>query len=150
MGQTLEKLARTDAGLASALRVSVARLNRRLRTERDPDSDQLSPGQFAVLGLLDRIGESAVGELAAHERVQPPSMTRTVSCLEAGGYVTRRPHESDRRQVVVALSDQGRAAVEAERRRRDHWLAVRLRELTPEERQVLCQAAPVLDKLAHA
>jgi DNA-binding MarR family transcriptional regulator len=150
MGQTLEKLARTDAGLASALRVSVARLNRRLRTERDPDSDQLSPGQFAVLGLLDRIGETAVGELAAHERVQPPSMTRTVSCLEEGGYVTRRPHESDRRQVVVALSDQGRAAVEAERRRRDHWLAVRLRELTPEERQVLRQAAPVLDKLAHA
>jgi DNA-binding MarR family transcriptional regulator len=77
-------------------------------------------------------------------------MTRTVNCLEEGGYVTRRPHESDRRQVVVALSEQGRAAVEAERRRRDHWLAVRLRELTAEERQLLRQAAPVLDKLAHA
>jgi DNA-binding MarR family transcriptional regulator len=150
MGPTIEKLSRTDAGLASALRVSVARLNRRLRTERDPESDQLSPGQFAVLGLLDRLGETAVGELAAHERVQPPSMTRTVTCLEEGGYVTRRAHDSDRRQVVVALSEQGRAAVEAERRRRDHWLAVRLRELTPEERQVLRQAAPVLDKLAHA
>jgi len=150
MGPTLEKLARTDAGLASALRVSVARLSRRLRTERDPDSDQLSPGQFAVLGLLDRIGETAVGELAAQERVQPPSMTRTVNCLEEGGYVPRRPHESDRRQVVVALSEQGRAAVEAERRRRDHWLAARLRELTAEERQLLRQAAPVLDKLAHA
>jgi DNA-binding MarR family transcriptional regulator len=130
--------------------VSVARLNRRLRTERDPDSDQLSPGQFAVLGLLDRIGETSVGELAAQERVQPPSMTRTVNCLEEGGYVTRRPHESDRRQVVVALSEKGHAAVEAERRRRDHWLAVRLRELSAEERQLLRQAAPVLDKLAHA
>lgn len=150
MGPTIEKLSRTDAGLASALRVSVARLSRRLRTERDPDSDQLSPGQFAVLGLLDRLGEAAVGELAAHERVQPPSMTRTVTCLEEGGYVTRRPHESDRRQVVVTLSDQGRAAMEAERRRRDHWLAVRLRELSPEERQLLRQAVPVLDKLAHA
>jgi DNA-binding MarR family transcriptional regulator len=150
MGSTVEKIARTDTGLASALRVSVARLNRRLRTERDPDSDQLSPGQFAVLGLLDRLGEAAVGELAGHERVQPPSMTRTVTCLEEGGYVTRRPHESDRRQVVVALTDQGVAAVEAERRRRDHWLAVRMRELTPEERQLLRQAVPVLDKLAHA
>jgi len=108
MGPTIEKLSRTDAGLASALRVSVARLNRRLRTERDPDSDQLSPGQFAVLGLLDRLGETAVGELAAHERVQPPSMTRTVTCLEESGYVTRRAHDSDRRQVVVALSEQGR------------------------------------------
>lgn len=150
MGSALEKLARTDAGLASALRVSVARLSRRLRTERDPDSDQLSPGQFAVLGLLARLGETPVGELATHERVQPPSMTRTVTCLEEGGYLTRRPHESDRRQVVVALSDRGRAAVEAERRRRDHWLAERLRELTPEERRLLREAVPVLDKLGQA
>lgn len=150
MVPTAEKLSRTDAGLASALRVSVARLSRRLRTERDPDSDQLSPGQFAVLGLLDRLGETAVGELAAHERVQPPSMTRTVNCLEDDGYVTRRPHDSDRRQVVVGLSDKGRAAVESERRRRDHWLAVRLRELSVEERRLLRQAVPVLDKLAHA
>lgn len=150
MGSALEKLARTDAGLASALRVSVARLSRRLRTERDPDSDQLSPGQFAVLGLLARLGETPVGELATHERVQPPSMTRTVTCLEEGGYLTRRPHESDRRQVVVALSDRGRAAVEAERRRRDHWLAERLRELTAEERRLLREAVPVLDKLGQA
>ena len=33
---TVEKVARTDSGLASALRVSVARLSRRLRSERDP------------------------------------------------------------------------------------------------------------------
>lgn len=150
MAPTVEQLARTDTGLASALRVSVTRLGRRLRTERDPDSDQLSPGQFAVLGLLARLGETTVGELAAQERVQPPSMTRTVTCLEEGGYVTRRPHDSDRRQVVVALSETGRAAVEAERRRRDHWLAVRLRELTPEERGLLREAVVVLDKIAHA
>ena len=150
MPTAIEKLARTDAGLASALRVSVARLTRRLRTERDPDSDQLSPGQFAVLGLLDRLGECPVGELAAQERVQPPSMTRTVNCLEEGGYVTRRPHETDRRQVVVRLADRGKAAIEAERRRRDAWLAVRLRELSPQERAVLRQAAPILEKLAKA
>jgi DNA-binding MarR family transcriptional regulator len=150
MPTAIEKLARTDAGLASALRVSVARLTRRLRTERDPDSDQLSPGQFAVLGLMDRLGECPVGELAAQERVQPPSMTRTVNCLEEGGYVTRRPHETDRRQVVVRLADRGRAAIEAERRRRDAWLAVRLRELSPQERAVLRQAAPILEKLAKA
>lgn len=150
MAPTIEQLARTDAGLASALRVTVARLSRRLRTERDPDSGQLSPGQFGVLGLLSRLGETAVGELAAQERVQPPSMTRTVNCLEEGGYVVRRAHEHDRRQVVVSLSQKGRDAVEAERRRRDAWLAVRLRELTPEERNTLRRAAPILEKLAHA
>lgn len=150
MAMTIERLARTDTGLASALRVSVARLGRRLRTERDPEVEALSVGQLGVLGLLARVGERTVGELAAYERVQPPSMTRTVNCLEEGGYVVRRPHEQDRRQVVVELSEQGRQAVEAERRRRDAWLAVRLRELSAEERDVLRRAAPILDRLAQS
>ena len=149
MGPTIEKLSRTDAGLASALRVSVARLNRRLRTERDPDSDQLSPGQFAVLGLLDRLGETAVGELAAHERVQPPSMTRTVNCLESDGHVVRRAHETDGRQVVVSITDEGRAAVLADRQRRDAWLARQLGSLSPTERATLRDAAPILARLAQ-
>ena len=42
-----EKVARTDSGLASALRVSVARLQRRLRSERDPDN-AAAPGGAAL------------------------------------------------------------------------------------------------------
>ena len=80
---------RTDAGLASELRAGVMRLRRRLATERHPDND-LSIGQMVVLGLLVRLGDQTVGELARAERVQPPSMTRTVNCLESDGYVVRR------------------------------------------------------------
>lgn len=150
MVPTVEKIARTDAGLAAALRVSVARLTRRLRAERDPESELLSIGQLSVLGVLFRSGECSIGELASQERVQPPSMTRTVNCLEEGGYVVRRPHETDRRQVVIALSEKGTETLAADRRRRDAWLAKRLRELTPEERSVLRQAAPIIERLAHA
>lgn len=149
MPPTIEKLARTDAGLAAALRVSAARLVRRLRSERDPHNE-LSIGQLCVLGALFRNGECSIGELAAQERVQPPSMTRTVNGLEEAGYVVRRPHETDGRQVVVTLAEKGRATVDADRRRRDAWLAQRLRELTPEERSVLRQAAPILERLANA
>jgi DNA-binding MarR family transcriptional regulator len=145
---TVEKVARSDAGLASELRLSVMRLRRRLANERHPDNE-LSLNQMAVLGALYRIGDLAVGELAAHERVQPPSMTRTVNCLEEGGYVTRRPHETDRRQVLVALTETGRATVLADRARRDAWLAQRLRELSPEDRAVLRAAAPILERLAQ-
>ena len=147
---SVEKIARTDSGLASALRVSVAQLTRRLRSERHPDNELLPVGQLSVLGALNRFGESTVGELAAIERVQPPSMTRTVNCLAEAGYVVRRKHESDGRQVVVALSEQGSATLANDRRRRDAWLALRLRELTPDERSVLRQAAPLLERLAHA
>jgi len=146
---TIENVSRTDAGLASELRVSVMRLRRRLAAEREPDN-QLSAGATAVLGVLFRLGEQTVGELATQERVQPPSMTRTVKCLEAEGYVTRRPHETDGRQVVVELSEKGRQTLLADRRRRDAWLAQRLKDLTTAERDVLRAAAPILERLATA
>src|SRR5258707_912811 len=115
---SVEKVSRTDSGLASALRLSVMRLARRMRSERDPDNELLPVGQLSVLGALKRLGESTVGELATAERVQPPSMTRTVNCLDEGGYVVRRRHESDGRQVVVGLSEKGLATLAADRRRR--------------------------------
>lgn len=150
MASSSERLTRTDTGLAATLRVSLARLARRLRSERDPDNESLPIGQLSVLGVLLRGGECSVGELAAVEKVQPPSMTRTVNCLEDGGYVVRRPHETDRRQVVVALSEKGERTLVADRKRRDAWLAQRLRELSPEERRTLRMAAPILEKLADA
>ena len=147
---SVEKIARSDSGLASALLISVARLSRRLRSERDPENELLPVGQLSVLGALFRNGECTVGELAALERVQPPSMTRTINCLVDGGYVVRRPHETDGRQVVVTLSAQGESTLAADRKRRDAWLAQRLRELTPEERSLLRKAAPLIERLAHA
>jgi DNA-binding MarR family transcriptional regulator len=145
---TVERAARTDAGLASVLRLSVMRLRRRLASERDPDNS-LSISLMAVLGALFRHGELTVGELAGFERVQPPTMTRKITHLEEGGYVTRRAHESDGRVVVVTLTDQGRATVLADRTRRDEWLARQLRELTREEREVLRAAAPIIQRLSE-
>ena len=147
MTPTVEKAARTDAGLASQLRLSVMRLRRRLANERHPDNE-LSLNAMAVLGSLYRHGELTVGELATLERVQPPSMTRTVSCLADLGHVERRKHETDGRQVVVVLTDAGRDTLLADRRRRDAWLARRLAELTPAERAVLREAAPILERLS--
>jgi DNA-binding MarR family transcriptional regulator len=145
---TVQHASRTDAGLAAELRLSVMRLRRRLANERHPDNE-LSLGAMAVLGCLYRNGELSVGELAAQERVQPPSMTRTINCLEEGGYVARRPHETDGRQVVVVLSDLGRDTVLADRARRDAWLARKLQDLTADERAVLRRAAPILEQLAQ-
>src|SRR3954465_8646276 len=103
---TVKMAARTDAGLASELRLSVMRLRRRLASERHPDNP-LSMGAMAVLGCLYRNGDLTVGELATAERAQPPSMTRAVNALEERGYVARRAHDTDGRQVVVALTEQG-------------------------------------------
>jgi DNA-binding MarR family transcriptional regulator len=90
------------------------------------------------------------GELAEHEKVQPPSMTRVVAALEERGLVVRAPHASDRRQVVLTVTDQGKEVVRQTRRLREAWLAQRLRELTPQERALLRQAAPILEKLSQS
>ena len=145
---TVEKVSRTDAGLASELRMSVMRLRRRLANERDPAND-LSIPVMAVLGALFRHGELTVGELASIERVQPPTMTRKVNFLEEGGYLLRRPHETDGRVVVVTLTEQGRARAVADRKRRDEGLSRQLRDLTAAERDVLRAAAPILQRLSE-
>lgn len=137
-----------DAQLASELRVSLGRLRRRLLAERDPENP-LPIGAMAVLGALYRHGELTVGELASHEHVQPPSMTRTVTCLEAAGCVVRAPHTSDGRSVLVSLTDHGRDQLLADHRQREAWLARSLGELSAEEREVLRHAAPVLEALSH-
>jgi DNA-binding MarR family transcriptional regulator len=76
-------------------------------------------------------------------------MTRTIAALEGLGLVTRTGHPTDGRQVLVALSELGRAEVVETRRRRDAWLARRLAALEPAERAVLAQAAQILSKVAE-
>jgi DNA-binding MarR family transcriptional regulator len=139
---------RNDPALASALRLAVMRLARRMRGERADTSLTLS--QLAALATLERSGPLTPRELAAAERVQPPSMTRLAASLEAAGLVTRTAHPSDGRQVLLAASPAGTALLREDRRRRDAWLAQRLAELTPDERDVLRRAAAVLDRLATA
>ncbi len=137
---------RTQAGLASGLRVAVMRFVRRLRYEREDTSLTLT--QLSTLGTLARLGPLTLGELAAAERIQPPSMTRIVSALEGRKLVARETDPNDRRLVIVRLSDEGQDLLAADRRRRDAWLNQRLRELTPDEREALRRAVPVLEQLA--
>jgi DNA-binding MarR family transcriptional regulator len=142
---------RSDAGLATALRISVSRLARRLRVERQAEGlSSLSDTQLAALAVLETHAAMTPGELADHEKVQPPSMTRVIAVLEERKLVMRAPHPTDRRQVVLTVTEEGRALVLQARRRRDAWLAKRLKELSAEERALLRAAAPVLEKLSQA
>jgi DNA-binding MarR family transcriptional regulator len=143
---------RSDAGLASVLRISVTRLARRLRAERQSEGlePDLSDTQLAALAALERHSAMTPGELADHEKVQPPSMTRVIAVLEERALVMRAPHASDRRQVVLTVTDYGREVVLQSRRLREAWLAKQLRGLTPQERAALRAAAPVLEKLSQS
>ncbi|HSS67341.1 MAG TPA: MarR family transcriptional regulator [Nocardioidaceae bacterium] len=149
MPDHVANIARTDAGLASTLRVSVTRLTRRLRHERDA-SDDLSVHHLSVLATLWRNGEMSIGDLAASEKVQPPSMTRTVNALCERGLVARTARPDDKRIVVIDLTEDAQKVLEDSRRRKEAWLNRQLAELTPAERQILRDAAPILERLSRA
>lgn len=131
---------------AHDLQVAVMRLARRLRAERGDHGLTLT--QLACLATLARHGQMSPSDLAAHEKVQPPSMTRTIASLTERGLVDRTPDPDDGRQVRVALTDAGRALLAEDRAQREEWLTQRLDELEPDERAVVTQAADILDRLA--
>jgi DNA-binding MarR family transcriptional regulator len=134
------------AALAHDLRLAVMRFSRRLRNQRVDQSVTLT--HLAALSTLQQHGAMSPGELAAHERVQPPSMTRVVVALEGMGLVTRSPHPTDGRQVVIDLTPAAEDLLSAEARAREAWLTGHLQDLSPEERTVLREAAVIMDKLA--
>src|SRR5260370_19986667 len=128
---------RSDAGLASSLRISVGRLARRLRVERTvPGTAEplLSDTQFAALAKLETHGPMSPGELAEYEKVQPPSMTRVIATLEEYRLVTRAAHASDKRQVVLTVTAAGRGPVGKAPRRRGAGGAGRAARRAPPRR----------------
>ena len=124
------------------------RVARRLRAEKS--DEELSDSQFSVLGLLDRKGSLTPRALAEHERVQPPSMTRTLASLLERGLIDRSADPTDGRQVIVRLAESGQHAVQLTRQRRDAWLARRLADLDPKERAVLAEASEILRRIADS
>jgi len=138
----------SEEQLASALRIAVMRLTRRLRTAQADESLTLS--QLSALASLDRHGPCSPSALAEIERVQPPSMTRVIAALEERGLALRAPHETDRRQSVIALSEEGRCLLEVARRKRQAWLAQCLDDLPPSDQAALRNALPVLERLGKA
>ncbi|SFP20318.1 DNA-binding transcriptional regulator, MarR family [Geodermatophilus dictyosporus] len=134
------------AALAHDLRLAVMRFSRRLRNQRVDTSVTLT--HLAALSTLKRHGAMSPGELAAHERVQPPSMTRVVVALEGMGLVTRSPHPTDGRQVVIELTAAAEDLLAEEARAREAWLSGQLQRLTPEQRATLREAAEIMEELA--
>jgi DNA-binding MarR family transcriptional regulator len=124
------------------------RLARRIRAERA--EGEVADNQRSVLFFLADNGARSLGEIAANDRVTPPSMNRTINALLERGYITRDTSAEDARRVSIDLTDAGRAFVKETRRKRDAWFAARLAKLTPEERALLEAAGPVLRKLADS
>ena len=134
-----------DLEVVARLRLSIARLARRLRQEAGTG---LSPSQHSALITIVLHGPLTLGRLARIEQVAPPTITRIAVKLEEDGLVVRTVDPTDRRVSRVQVTAEGERRLEHGRNRRNAWLAERLRTFEPEQRRQLEAALGVLEALA--
>jgi len=133
------------AHLANDLRLACMRISRRVRFE---STQAVAPHQFSVMARLEGTALTP-RELAGIERVSPPSMTRTVAALVERGLVVRQDDPLDGRQVFISLTPQGLSLLKDTRRKRDAWMASRLKGISADEREVLAKASVILNRVAN-
>ena len=134
----------TKADLAARLRLSVTRTARRLRQEAGTD---LSPSMQSALATIERHGPLTPSELADAERIQRPTATRVVARLEAEGLVERTGDPADRRVALLSITRPGADLLRRLRKRKNVYLARRLRDLPAEDLAALERAADVLERM---
>lgn len=134
----------TTASLADRLRVSVARLARRLR---QLSMGGLTPSQASILSTLDRHGPLVMGEIAAHEGISKPSATGIVGRLLERGLVGKTADPDDGRFSIVEVTPAGERLLEARRQERTAHLAGWIEELDESDRAVLERAVVLLERM---
>ena len=134
------------AALASSLRLSVTRLARTLRREADTD---VSPTLLSALATVESHGPVTAGDLASHEQVRKPTVTRIMASLVDRGLVERTPDPLDGRVAWIQITPQGRRLLQRVRRRHAEYLSRRIRRLEPGELATLERAAAILDRITE-
>jgi DNA-binding MarR family transcriptional regulator len=123
------------------------RLSRKLR--REGSGAHITPTLLAALSTINRHGPVTVGDLAIHEQVQKPTMTRILAELIERGLAARTPDPLDGRMAWVQVTQEGRRLLQRIRRRHDEYLAKRLKRLTSDELITLERAADILERLTE-
>lgn len=140
--------ARIDVdNLPSAVNGAAVHLLRRLA--REDAVSGVGPAQLSALSVLIFGGPHRVSDLADAERVAVPTMSRVVAALEHRGLARRAPDPEDGRVAMIRATAAGLAALEQARRARLALLRQGIDELTPRERDVLAQAAELMERLAR-
>ncbi len=137
--------ARTSRALAETWHGLAIHLLRGLRRE-DTRAGMTGP-RLSALSVVVFGGPITLGDLAAAEQVRPPTMTRLVAALEAGGLVRREHDPDDGRVVRLRATAKGQAVLRQGRDRRVRRLATPIAALSAAERAVLRDASAVMARV---
>jgi DNA-binding MarR family transcriptional regulator len=131
--------------VADALRPVLLRVGRELR--REARAVGISPEQVSLLVAIKYAPGTGIRDLAAHERISAPALTKHIDRLERDGLVVRKPSPNDGRRIGLALTEEGQRVLRRVRSRRTAWLATRLRGLDADELAAVEAAIEPLSRL---
>ncbi|AMR30973.1 hypothetical protein A0256_05805 [Mucilaginibacter sp. PAMC 26640] len=132
--------------LAAELRTVITRLVKKLR-KKSEIGQQLSLTQRSTLATLYQ-KEMLPSELAALEKITNQSMSQILNHLEDLELINRKASETDKRKVVVSISDKGTDLLLKMREERNHWLSRAIADTcAPQEQEILLKAIGPLTKL---
>lgn len=131
----IEQIVRVLAALR-AWRESEQQISRRSRTEMKLNETDMEALRFLVASLNNGVLVTA-GMLADHLGISTSSTTKMLDRLAKAGHISRTPHPTDRRAVMVSITPHTHEQVRDRvgRVHADRFTAVA--ELTPEEREVV-------------
>lgn len=86
-----------------AIQLGLRRLTNQLHRLNDAVGHHIDllPGDLEVLDLIDREGPMSPRDVTASTGIHPATLTGILDRLERGGWLSRRPDQSDRRKLVV-------------------------------------------------
>ena len=109
----------------------------------------VGPARLSALSVLVFAGPMRLTDLARLEQVKPPTMTKVIAGLEAGGLVKRRPDSDDARAVKLEATARGTKLLQKGRWRRVNRLAAALQALTSDDVDVLARAAGIIERVSR-
>jgi len=126
-------MAKSDATARDLLKVTML-LMRQLGARMRQSEKRIEPPQ---VGILMRLSEKplTLTELATHQVVRLPTMSKSVGVLVERGWLSRTIPASNRRQTMVALTAEGRRVLEQMGRHAERHVSELLSSLTVAERR---------------
>jgi DNA-binding MarR family transcriptional regulator len=120
-----------------------------LRNAAKPDvlSGQ-GPARLSALSVLVFGGPQTLGQLAAAERVKPPTMSRIVAGLKRAGLARIQTDGKDARKIRISVTTKGERLLQEARQRRIRVLAETLVGLEGEDLETLRRAAELMEQVA--
>jgi DNA-binding MarR family transcriptional regulator len=129
--------------------LAISSLIRRIRSTAPPEMRELSWTQRSVLTRLEKQGPTTIADLARAEGVKPQSMGTAVAELEKMGWLSRKPHPTDGRQMNIEFTSKGASMRKSQQDAKHIWLSHAIAKLDKSEQTTLLAAGKIIKHLVE-